>query len=73
MDDLRLSKILHTLKETLGAGDLEALSMAMAGLATGIPVGYKSEFDKLYGLIESYDFEEAAEIVDHLLAQLKVT
>jgi len=73
MDDVRISKILHTLKENLGAGDLDALSTAMTELASGIPSRYTSQVENLRALIDSYDFEEATEIVDQFLEQFKVT
>lgn len=73
MDDGRISEILHILKENLGAGDLEAISSALPELTTGVPEGYKRQIEKLCSLIEGYDFEEAAEIVDQLIEQLEVT
>ena len=72
MDDARISKLLNTLKEDLGTGDLDALTATMAKLSSGIPTGHKSQVESLRDLIDSYDFEEAAEIVDKLLKQFKV-
>ena len=73
MDDARISKILHTLKENLGAGDLDALSAAITELSSDIPSKYKSQVDTLQNLIESYEFEEATEIVDQWLGKVKAT
>ena len=72
MDDAQISKLLNTLKEDLGTGDLDALSGGMAELVSSIPSEYKGPVESLRDLIDSYDFEEAAEIVDKLLKQFKV-
>ena len=73
IDMARISEILFTLKENLGAGDLDALSTALPELSTGVPEGYQRQVKKLCDLIEDYDFEEAAEIVDQLLGELELT
>ena len=73
LDTARISEILCALKETLGAGDLDAISTALPELTTGVPEGYKGQVQKLCDLIESYDYEEATEIVDKLLGELTVT
>ena len=73
MDDARILKILQTLKENLGAGDLDALSTTITKLSSGMPSGYKSQIETLRNLIDSYDFDEATEIVDQFLEEFKVT
>jgi signal transduction histidine kinase/DNA-binding response OmpR family regulator/HPt (histidine-containing phosphotransfer) domain-containing protein len=73
LDASQISTILHTLKENLAAGDLDALSADLSGLDTGIPTVFQNQIKELRDRIEGYEFEEATELVDHLLSQLKAT
>ena len=73
LDAGRISTILHTLKENLAAGDLDALSADLSGLDSGVPTGFQNQVKGLRDHIEGYEFEEATELVENLLNQLKAT
>jgi len=73
LDASRISTILHTLKENLAAGDLDALSADLSGLDSGVPTVFQNQVKGLRDHIEGYEFEEATELVENLLNQLKAT
>jgi HPt (histidine-containing phosphotransfer) domain-containing protein len=72
-DASQILTILHTLKENLAAGDLDALSADLLGLDSGAPTGFQTQVKGLRDHIEGYEFEEATELVKNLLNQLKAT
>jgi len=73
LDASRISMILQTLKENLAAGDLDALSADLSGLDSGVPTVFRNQVKGLRDHIEGYEFEEATELVNHLLNQIKAT
>jgi HPt (histidine-containing phosphotransfer) domain-containing protein len=73
LDASRISMILQTLKENLAAGDLDALSADLSRLDSGVPTKFQNQVKGLRDHIEGYEFEEATELVDNLLNQLKAT
>jgi HPt (histidine-containing phosphotransfer) domain-containing protein len=73
LDASQISMILQTLKENLAAGDLDALSTDLSGLDSGVPTVFQDQVKGLRDHVEGYEFDEAIELVENLLNQLKAT
>jgi HPt (histidine-containing phosphotransfer) domain-containing protein len=70
LDPQKIVEVLGGLKESLMACNLDAASSAIEMLQTSLPVGSHQNFQMLRELVEAYDFDEAEDVVNHLLDQL---
>jgi signal transduction histidine kinase/DNA-binding response OmpR family regulator len=70
LDPQKIVEVLGGLKKSLTACNLDAASSAIEMLQTSLPAGSQQNFQKLRELVEAYDFDEAEDMVNHLLDQL---
>lgn len=66
----RVSELLASLRENLAAGDLDSLAEEVEALAVVVPGEHRASCQSLGELIDDYEFEEAIELIDKVLAEL---